>query len=1341
MKTRIDRLVIALVTVLFTATLPAAVKYWDLNGDAVGAGGASPAGTWDTSTSNWTLDPTGSSATTAFTAGDAAVFSAGTDATGTYTVTVSGTPNPVAITNKNGKVNIAGSQINMVGAGAAMVKVETGATLSVGSSTAFLLATNAGSTLILDGGTFENRLTGNAGNFFGTGTSSTFLINVTTNGGILRFNTANIMCIVQTGTPGMIISGPGGITKTGQGVLAIASANTYTGPTIINEGEIRIRTSANRLPTGTAVTVNAPGILNLNGVAQQIGSLAGDGDVGLSGATLTIGGTANTAFSGVIKTTANAGAGGSSATGGNVTKQGTGVLTLTGPNDFTGLLTLTAGGINVSSSGVLCNPICDVAVNGGVLSLSNATQTIENLYGTGGTIILNDGHTLTLDAVNTSVARVPNYFGAVTGSGNLIKTGSLTQRLFGANSYTGSTAVNVGELVLTTASTGAGSFTANDYAGLGARVASPGSSLNMSELTLNYSTMGFDFADLGDPTAPIVNVAGPLNINNLVAVNVRGFDTTNSTSTTLLQYGSGQRTGGGAFVTGMLPPRAIGIVNDDTINNRVTLDITATDSLIWVGDVSGDWDVNNMANFTWKLASDGTATYYQQNAVDGDTVRFDDSATGASTVNFVGDLSPFKVTVDNGTQDYRFGGSGRFAGLSKLVKSGNGQLTITNANELIGGVELNAGTINVGNNSALGTTSGRLTIHGGAIRSDGTTARTITVPTTLAGDVALGDPVQSGVLTFSTSPWAVSGTRQITVADGSVRSVISSAISGAGGLVKAGDGILDLTGANAFTGGLSHNGGTIRVNGSTGLGAANSTVNLADGVTLATTSTTARTLTYVFDVNGDVSLGQVTGGTAALTLAGWMNLGGANRTFTTITNGGISATVTNGGITKMGAATLTLSGTNLYAGDTTNRQGAINPGTTSPSPFGVGGTVRFEGGNLVTSGGRTNLPILNSIVISTDTTFEGSTTGAGFRDFPIHGPISITAGTLTLKNAGTATGIWNTRLHAGGLNLDRPIVLGLSGDPGQVRLSSMNTNGGGDQTFAGEISGYGSFHRANNTAAAGGKTILSAANTYTGGTVVNDGVLLVNNVTGSGTGSGLVAAYANGVLGGSGTISGEVVVTNRGTISGGESAGTLSLGNGLNLADGGTNLWELAANTTDGAGASFDQIALTGGDLVLGGTSRLLVKFIGSATLPDSSNAFWTQTNTWKIIDLTGSAANPGLTTFAGVDGAEANTAGTFSTWSDASGVYLTFTPGVQAPPPEIDPSVLGAGTGNAQLSWSTVAGATYGVQYKTNLSQTGWLFLTNLTATGTSTTITDTTSPSPGERYYRVVSPWPQSP
>src|SRR6478672_10628164 len=67
-------------------------KYWDVDTiDQLGAGGPTPSGTWDTTTANWNINADGSGVPTTWTAGDNAVFAAGSDATGSFTVTISGT--------------------------------------------------------------------------------------------------------------------------------------------------------------------------------------------------------------------------------------------------------------------------------------------------------------------------------------------------------------------------------------------------------------------------------------------------------------------------------------------------------------------------------------------------------------------------------------------------------------------------------------------------------------------------------------------------------------------------------------------------------------------------------------------------------------------------------------------------------------------------------------------------------------------------------------------------------------------------------------------------------------------------------------------------------------------------------------------------------------------------------------------------------------------------------------------------------------------------------------------------------------------------------------------------
>jgi autotransporter-associated beta strand protein len=96
----------------------------------------------------------------------------------------------------------------------------------------------------------------------------------------------------------------------------------------------------------------------------------------------------------------------------------------------------------------------------------------------------------------------------------------------------------------------------------------------------------------------------------------------------------------------------------------------------------------------------------------------------------------------------------------------------------------------------------------------------------------------------------------------------------------------------------------------------------------------------------------------------------------------------------------------------------------------------------------------------------------------------------------------------------------LQGDGGLVMLGSskIGVNNRSDITFGGVISGNGALEKG-----ADGKLDLTNANTYTGGTKVTDGTLLIDNVAGSGTGPGPVRVKS-GALGGNGTTAGKVVI-------------------------------------------------------------------------------------------------------------------------------------------------------------------------------------------------------------------------
>ncbi|MDW8307820.1 MAG: autotransporter-associated beta strand repeat-containing protein, partial [Verrucomicrobiales bacterium] len=107
-----------------------------------------------------------------------------------------------------------------------------------------------------------------------------------------------------------------------------------------------------------------------------------------------------------------------------------------------------------------------------------------------------------------------------------------------------------------------------------------------------------------------------------------------------------------------------------------------------------------------------------------------------------------------------------------------------------------------------------------------------------------------------------------------------------------------------------------------------------------------------------------------------------------------------------------------------------------------------------------------------------------------------------------------------------------------------------------------------------GTVIFSGPNTYTVGTVVKEGTLLVNNTSGSGTGTGAVNVSGGATIGGSGSVAGTVTtLAGNAAIAPGTSVGKLTVGN-ANLAAGATLKFELGPVTTPGT--TYDWLAVSG---------------------------------------------------------------------------------------------------------------------------------------------------------------------
>ncbi len=162
-------------------------------------------------------------------------------------------------------------------------------------------------------------------------------------------------------------SNPVSLTLAGPAQVWLSGANTYSGATRVLSGLLAISGADNRLPTGTVLTVGAPGQFDLNSLNQQIAGLSGAGTVGSSGTAadslLTLAPAAGQSydFAGVI-TNVLPGTSGTRQVA--LAVQGAGTQILSGANTYTGATTV-GGTASLLVNGSLAAGVAPVTVAGG----------------------------------------------------------------------------------------------------------------------------------------------------------------------------------------------------------------------------------------------------------------------------------------------------------------------------------------------------------------------------------------------------------------------------------------------------------------------------------------------------------------------------------------------------------------------------------------------------------------------------------------------------------------------------------------------------------------------------------------------------------------------------------------------------------------------------------------------------------------------------------------------------------------------------------------------------------------------------------------------------------------
>ncbi|MCI5052099.1 MAG: autotransporter-associated beta strand repeat-containing protein [Simkaniaceae bacterium] len=984
--------------------------------------------------------------------------------TGTGTLNKAGTGTLVLgdATNSFTAVDIDAGTLSVVDndrLGAATVNINDGTLLATGNITSSRTFTLGELTSVIDTGAFDvsidTNITG-AGrlNKDGSGTltltGSNSMNSVTLNGGVLRVDAdaalgngvLTINAATLTPSTSITVSNPISVENaaatfdttngnstisgsvTGAGTLNKAGANTLT---LTNNSNVY---TALEIDEGT-VSVADDDILGATTITINDGTLLATGDFSSSrnfvltnsGSTLDTG--ANNIEIGVI--TGN----------GALNKAGSGQLTLTNNNTFSGGLNLNAGTLAISSDANMGAAGVNPVLNGGTL-LINSTFSSDRDFA------LDVSSTIDFE----SGIRELTVNGVISGTGLLTKAGDGELLLGDANTYTGGTTISAGTLTLNS-----------------------GGSLSTTGTVTADGTLQIA-SSAGAKTIGTIAGSGSINVNNnTMTINSGSFSGVISGSGgSLTKAGAGSLTlsGNNTFDTGLTvsggtlvvsSDNNLGAADVDPVIDQGTLNTTAditTSRAFSVGSTNGEFNTDDTTTLTVNgvisgagsltKSGDGEMVVSQANTYSGGTTVEEGTLTmsGSGTISTSGTTTvdagavlaiasgagARSIDVASGSGNLELNDNvlsvnsgsigGVVSGTGGLTKASAGTLTLSNTNTFSGSLTINAGTLSVGADANLGDSGIDPTINGGtlAASSNLTTARGFTI---------------------GASNGAFSSNNAI---------AISGVITGSGAVTKSGSGTLTLSGVNDYTGGTTLSAGGITLSGSGAL-STSGTTTLGSGTTFTIASGA-----------GAKSLGTVNGaGNIAL-----------NNNTLTVNNGTLTGVISgSGGLTKANSGTLIVSGNDTYTGDTTVTGGTFQ--ASKDQSFGGSGSVITNGGEIdftetfstsrtfsvLASGGTYDIAANKELTFAGGMSGSGTLTKTGSGNMTVTGNGSGFTGTTNF-NSGTLTvsgSMGGPVVMASGTTLKGTGSVGGCTNSGNLEpgasIGTLTINGDFTQTSAGTL--------------------------------------------------------------------------------------------------------------------------------------------------------------------------------------------------------------------------------------------------------------------------------------------------